>query len=98
MKDSTKSWEIKRQQGKLKYVLIKAIYVGSYALVGIIFGSLFFYSSPSTYSFSYYLPTYIYMFFGVYLIAAPIFIYQWNKNEAKHSELLDINARKLQKP
>lgn len=70
-----KGWEVKRQQGKLKYVLINAGLVGSYGLVGVIIGSLFIYNSPSTYSFSYYLPTYIYVFFGVFLIAAMKFMY-----------------------
>lgn len=81
------SWEVKRQQGKLKYILINAGSIGSYGLLGVIIGSLFLYNSPSAYSFSHYLPTYIYVFFGVSLIAAPMVMYQWNKNEEKYSEL-----------
>lgn len=92
-----KRWEVKRQQGKLKYVLVNVGSVGSYGLVGMIIGSLFLYNSPSAYSFLDYLPTYLYLFFGLSLIAAPIFIYQWNKNEEKYSELLAINSQKLQK-
>lgn len=86
-KQFIKSWGVKRQKGKLKYVLINAGAVGSYGLVGIILGSLFLYNSPSAYSFSNYLPIYIGMFLGLSLIAAPVFTYKWNKNEGKFGEL-----------
>lgn len=90
-----KSWKIKQQRGKLNYVLISAASVGSYGLLGLIIGSLFLYNSPSEYSFTYYLPKYIYLFFGLSLIAAPHYIYQWNRNEEKYSKLLDIHGQKL---
>ena len=84
-----KNWEVQRRKGKLKYVITHAGSVGIFGLVGVVIGSVFFYNSPRTYSFAYYLPTYFQVFLGVSLIATMKFMYEWGKNEEKYSNLLD---------
>ena len=81
-----KKWEWKRQKGKLRYVLTNAGVSAGCGLAGTIIGSIFLYDSPSVYSFSKYLPVYLFVFVGVLFIAALTFSYKWNKNEGKFAE------------
>ncbi len=83
------TWEVKRQEGKLKYVLKHGGLAGTFALIGVVMGSVLLYNSPSTYSFAYYLPTYFCVFFGVSLVAIVKFMFEWDKNEKKYSKGLN---------
>ncbi len=92
MKNNTKfvkKWEKQRNNGKFQYVLKSAGAIVAYCLFGAIFGSVFLYSSPSSYSFTYYLPTYIAIVIGGILAGVPLSIYLWRKNEVIYSEMLD---------
>jgi len=82
-----KNWENQRKKGKLKYVLINAGLVAAPLLGGIVFGSVFLYSSPSAYSFTYYLPTYFFTAVAGLLVGTLKSLYQWGKNEDKYSKL-----------
>jgi len=82
-------WALQRQKGRLKYVLTQAGQVAGYGLAGVVVGSVFLYDSSSAYSFAYYLPTYFFVFLGVFLAATLKFIYQWGRNEEKYSQLSD---------
>jgi hypothetical protein len=90
LKDKEKfirNWEKQRRKGKLKYVLINAGLVAAPLLGGIVFGSVFLYSSPSSYSFVYYLPTYFFTAAAGLLVGTLKSLYVWGKNEAKYSKL-----------
>ncbi len=78
------NWAQKRQKGKYMYVLIRAGQAAISGLAGVLAASLFLYNSPSEYSFSFYLPTYLFIFFGVFLAAALVYKIQWLKNEKKY--------------
>lgn len=80
------NWEQKRQGGKQKYVLMQALRAASTGLAGVVVASIFLYNSPSEYSFLYYLPTYLVIFFGVFFIAVLNYKYQWKKNEKAYKE------------
>ncbi len=80
------NWEQKRQGGKQKYVLMQALRAASTGLAGVVVASIFLYNSPSAYSFFYYLPTYLVIFFGVFFIAVLNYKYQWNKKEKIFNE------------
>lgn len=90
MKDKEKfirNWEKQRGKGKLKYVLINAGLITAPLLGGIVFGSIFLYSSPSAYSFAYYLPTYFFTAVAGVLIGTLKSMYEWGKNEDKYIKL-----------
>lgn len=80
------NWKLKRQGSQLKYVLTRALRTASSGLAGVVVASIFLYNSPSAYSFRYYLPTYLAIFFGVLLIATLAYTYQWNRNVKKFKE------------
>lgn len=81
-----KIWKLQRSRGKFRYVITNAGSVGVFGLLGAVLGSVFFYGPPSEYSFSYYLPTYLKVFFGVVVIASIKLIYEWGKNEKKYGD------------
>lgn len=80
------NWKLQRQKGQIKYVLSQAGRIAGFGLAGVVVGSIFIYDSPSTYSFAYYLPTYILVSLGVFIAAAFNFLYIWGKNEDKYNQ------------
>lgn len=92
MKDNKKFigiWEKQRQKGKLQYVSKYTGVVVASGLCGTIFGSVFLYNSPSSYSFMMYLPTYFLVSFAGFFGGILISMYKWRKNEERYSESLD---------
>lgn len=84
-----KNWEKQRNKGELKYVLINAGLISIFPLVGTIIGSLFIYNPSSPYCFSYYLPTYYYVWVGSFIIGTLKSKYEWGKKEESYNKLFD---------
>ncbi|MEN1760408.1 hypothetical protein [Anoxynatronum sibiricum] len=80
------NWRQKQQSGQLKYVLTRALRTASTGLAGVVAASLFLYNSPSAYSFRHYVPTYLVIFLGVFLIATLTYTYQWYRDEKTFKE------------
>ena len=76
----------KQPRGQFKYVLTRALRTASTGLAGVVAASLFLFNSPRAYSFRYYVPTYLVIFFGVFLIATLTYTYLLYRNEKKFKE------------